>query len=136
MVGKHGPDATTDEKTTHFGEQLSKSEANALAGRTIQGAEQSGEVAYVGNRKIHINEETGWFSSLGTNGEDKNVVVTTPLSQIGNPELKASAIAELMSPKMLATMAAAELIYGNETSPAEVLEKVEVHVIISMYPRK
>lgn len=88
------------------------------------GPSDRGTTAYQSN-------QSGWFSSLGADGQDINRVITRPLEGLTDPRMLAEVATEMARPEVVAGIAAAEASNGGRaTGP------IEVQVIITQYTKE
>lgn len=133
-VRKHMPNGTS---SSRYSEERSPRQMERLAGLAIATAERTaarGEGGVILERggatyeaKITGGLADFFFGSLGENGEDVNRVGVVDLHKITDPRMLASVAQRMSEPDMVATISAAQALYGGNGP-------LEVRVITTQYP--
>ena len=123
---RHSP--TSVGPQNKFTQTLGKNKGQVMAMRSIEKAVSDGTVEPEGNRTVYEGKLGGLFTSVGTQGEDTNRVVTQDLTSIVDPQKLSEVASELATPE--AAIALAVLV---ATDPANA-EPVKVEVVITQHP--
>jgi RHS repeat-associated protein len=128
VMRRHDPNGTAQNR---YRESMTYEQAEQLAAETMIDAQREGTFGPSGgSRTAYESNQSGWFSSLGSQGEDINRVITQPLQTLSDPELVDSATDQLDRPEIIAGIAAAIAASGCDLN----CRPIEVEVIITQYP--
>ncbi len=122
---RHSPNGTAQNR---FTQTLGKEKGQIMAMRTIETAVADGTVAPDGGATVYEGKLGGMFTSVGTQGEDTNRVVTRDLDTMTDPEMLGQVADELATPEAVGTLAALEAAAPANADP------IKVEVIVTQYP--
>ena len=122
---RHSPTGTAQNK---FTQTLGKQKGQVMAMRTIEKSVSDGTFVREGNDTVYEGKIGGAFTSVGTQGEDTNRVVTQDLNTMTDPEMLGQVAAELATPEAVGTLAALEAAAPANADP------IKVEVIKTQHP--
>jgi RHS repeat-associated protein len=123
---RHSPTSvgTQNKYTQTLGQEKGKN----MVVNTVEAAIGSNAVQREGDRTVYEAQLGGLLSSVGTQGEDWNRVVTQDLDSIKDPSMLQSVAEELADPATLSIISALEAASPTNTNP------VKVEVVITQHP--
>jgi RHS repeat-associated protein len=123
---RHSPTSvgTQNKYTQTLGQEKGKN----MVMNTVEAAIGSNAVKREGDRTVYEAQLGGLLSSVGTQGEDWNRVVTQDLDSIKDPPMLQSVAEELADPVTLSIISALEAASPTNTNP------VKVEVVITQHP--
>ncbi|MGH6617860.1 RHS repeat domain-containing protein [Sphingomonas sp.] len=120
---RHDPNGTASNR---YQSPMTKRQAEILAVKTMIAAEREGTFGPSDRgTTAYESNQSGFISSLGSDGEDINRVITKPLKDITDPKMIVSVAKELARPQLAAAMALS----------IKIGRPARVEVIITQYPR-
>jgi len=96
--------------------------------RGIETAVRTDSVAEQGDRTVYEGKIGGFFTNVGTQGEDTVRVVTQDLQTILDPRMLESVADEMADPATVAMIGALEAANPENSEP------INVEVIVTQYP--
>jgi hypothetical protein len=123
---RHSPTSVgTQNKYT---QTLGQDKGKIMVMSTVETAVANDTVKQDGSRTVYEAQLGGFFTSVGTQGEDTNRVVTQDLETILDPSMLESVAQEMADPATLATISALEAANPDNKNP------VKVEVVVTQHP--
>jgi len=123
---RHSPNSAGPQNK--FTQTLGHEKGKIMAMRGIETAVRTDSVAEQGDRTVYEGKIGGFFTNVGTQGEDTVRVVTQDLQTILDPRMLESVADEMADPATVAMIGALEAANPENSEP------INVEVIVTQYP--